>query len=306
MLPSTFFSVLVVSSVGGVLSHLFIVLCLFLPQGEEGKKKLGQSVTLAYRYVAGSNLLFCLSNPGVSFQCLQKNFCFDHRIISQLLFVFNCMTLYCTIWFTAILCLFYCIKILQSVNSLFLKLKSNISMLLRWSMASGILVNSFSSSYIFLMDTCRLLIIQNKTDTNVQNSPSNVFMEALYGLFYIIFPSVVTLLSCLTIMIYLCRHIIKIKNRLKDTQSCLERQRRVVILFSTQLFLYIVIIVSSLKSYSFYTICKEANYVFFEVNSLCCWAMAANLILQNRFLRWKLENILTSFRQLVLRIKQKC
>uniref|UniRef100_A0A8C4RS83 Taste receptor type 2 n=1 Tax=Erpetoichthys calabaricus TaxID=27687 RepID=A0A8C4RS83_ERPCA len=236
---SNHFTILLLLSVGGFGSNLFIVLCMFLHSGEDVRKKLGPSATLAFRYVYGANLFLCVLTPTAFLQCLDKEHCGSHELLSKVLAFLFCIPLYDTMWFTAILCLFYCSKILQSQNSLFVKIKHNIFTRLRWSLASGILLNSVTACCVFAYPLCIPQKAENITEMSSLDKVKNLLFVVIYGTIYIFLPFAVLGLSCLSILAYLCRHIVRMRRPSSDiAQPRLESQERTVVLLSIQVLLY--------------------------------------------------------------------
>ncbi|XP_078521561.1 taste receptor type 2 member 40-like [Lissotriton helveticus] len=120
-------------------------------------------------------------------------------------------------WFTACLCIFYCVKIVDFSHPLFIRLKMRISKLVPW-MLLGSVVGSIAlsiASYLSSYEKSLENSIDNLTSNVITNNNTlNMSYSYLYAVFAldICLPLVCDIASMTLILISLCRHTQRMRN----------------------------------------------------------------------------------------------
>uniref|UniRef100_A0A8C4TGB3 Taste receptor type 2 n=1 Tax=Erpetoichthys calabaricus TaxID=27687 RepID=A0A8C4TGB3_ERPCA len=289
----SFNTLLGVSSASGLLGNLFIICCLVIPWGEENKRRGGRNVSLTIGCVAGANEFICFFSVVQVFLLLCKNMCICLKLNFLILFFFS-TSYYCTMWFTALLFLLYCVKILSSQNGIFLKIKKNISNMVHWGIGAGLFsCAGVNMSWVFYVFNQNGTVSGNDSSTMdcYNNNMNNIVLSISFFIFYIILPLCLMNLSCVAICIFLCKHICNISIDVFQNRR-FERQKQIISMLFFQMLAY-----AGLASCLFLSTfpCQmhiplvAMEYLFLIAPPMYCLLTSVNLIFRNGFLRWKVR-----------------
>ncbi|KAK1151676.1 taste receptor type 2 member 4-like [Acipenser oxyrinchus oxyrinchus] len=265
----------------GVLSNLLIILCLVLPWGGEGQLKGSGAVNLAVGSVAGSNALLCLSST-LWFLLALLNKC-QHQWACKTILYILVVSMYTSIWFTSLLCIFYCAKILPAQSSLFFRIKKNISQWLQWGLVVSLVIICMMSSFVLVLDVYpsnstlynTTAVNSSGADVSQQNTIS-VFFGLCY-FFLVALPVGLMVSSCVAILVYLCKHVRRMESGSSEFSSPqLESHKRVIWMIATQVFLYclcilVVALTNAINVLSVLTVNAIFNL------ALCCYTFGTSV-----------------------------
>uniref|UniRef100_A0A8C4TDV4 Taste receptor type 2 n=1 Tax=Erpetoichthys calabaricus TaxID=27687 RepID=A0A8C4TDV4_ERPCA len=294
-----------------LLGNLFIICCLIMPWGEEDKRRGGRNVNLTIGCVAGANASICFFSVVHVFVRLCKNICMNTLELYFLILFFLSTSYLCTIWFTALLFLLYCVKILPFQNGIFLKIKKNISKMVHWGIGSGFFLCSGTNTFQFLA-----IINQNKTlsgnDSTTtdcySNSTSSMVLLFIFLVFYILLPLCLMNLSCVAICIFLYKHIHNIRTDALQNPH-FERQKQIISMLFFQMLAYAGLASCFLLSTlpCLMLISQDAKEYLYSIGPpVYSLFTSVNLIFRNGFLRWKVRLLYCNISKLLYGPAGRC
>ncbi|XP_061473816.1 taste receptor type 2 member 1-like [Rhineura floridana] len=142
---------------------------------------------------------------------------FGNHLMLQFLYLFATFVIFSRFWLTAWLCVFYCIKIVNSTQSLFLWCKLRISKLVPW-----LLVGSQVFSLVLSFFAMQNKHIQRQSNTAVNNTnvtqgKTQPDLASSFKVFFLITGSgcslLVVLISSVVVVASLCRHVCKMSGK---------------------------------------------------------------------------------------------
>ncbi|KAG2467650.1 TA2R3 protein, partial [Polypterus senegalus] len=288
--------------VGGFLGNFLIFLALVLTLAEDGVGTMNGSplVNLIVGLTSGANLLLCGSSAGLYYENAAERFPYFLTSFQKFLVFLSNEGLFCTIWFTALLCLLYCLKILSCNHSLFLKVKQNIPKLVCFGIVSGLIMSTVSSNMPLFFYSFKLNITLNSSYSTASlasyycENPLTWVFIGLFGLVWVSFPFGVCVISCVTVISFLHQHLRNMKSNSSELSNCrLKSPKRVLQMISFQVLLYIVLllevfggVLASGASQNF----QSSSYMI--IYPLYCLMTSANIIVKNRSIRMKLASII--------------
>nr|XP_034961919.1 taste receptor type 2 member 1-like [Zootoca vivipara] len=138
-------------------------------------------------------------------------------VIFGVYYFFLTFGLFFRLWVIALLCVFYCVKIVNSTHSLFLWCKLRISRMVPWLLGGSLVITSFDSfitiqnRYISLMGNATV------NDANVtQGKSENEFHSSLQVLLLIgntVCPFLLVFLCSILVVTSLCRHVCRVTGK---------------------------------------------------------------------------------------------
>uniref|UniRef100_A0A8C4TH51 Taste receptor type 2 n=1 Tax=Erpetoichthys calabaricus TaxID=27687 RepID=A0A8C4TH51_ERPCA len=281
--------------VGGFLGNLLIFLALVLTSAEDGVGTRNGSplVNLMVGLTSGANLLLCGSSAGLYYENVAERFPYFLTSFEKFLAFLNNEGLFCTIWFTALLCLLYCLKILSCKHSLFLKVKQNIPKLVPFGIVSGLIMSTASSNVPFLFYCFKLNVTLNSSSSTASpvsyynDNPMTWVFIGLFGLVWVSFPFGVCVISCVTVVSFLHQHLRNMKSNSSELSNCrLKSPKRVLLMISFQVLLYIMLLLESFASTLAFGVSQNLqNTSYMIIYPLYCLMASANIIIRNGSIR---------------------
>ncbi|XP_062977654.1 taste receptor type 2 member 1-like [Elgaria multicarinata webbii] len=221
---------------------------------------------------------------------------FGNSIILQILNGIAVFAVYSRFWLTALLCVFYCIKIVNSNNSLFLWCKMRISWLI-----PQLLVGSLVISMIVSIFSIRQTSTQSKSNTtaNIRNVTQGKTLIPFYTSSQLLFlsiysgcPLLVVLLCSILVVASLCRHVCRMTSKESSFRSLqAEAHVRAAGTVLSLLILYLLLYLTENVTMLIHTYKNRFVYVF--VLLVYAPAQATILILVNPKLNQEATRMLT-------------
>ncbi|XP_063775538.1 taste receptor type 2 member 4-like [Pseudophryne corroboree] len=156
--------------------------------------------------------------------------------------------MFCSLWWGTVLCVFYCVKITNYSNRLFLRLKMNISRMVPWLLLTSLLVSILCSLpcrwavfSIHYMNSTQLTNDTNDGNVAININYTNVVITYLAGSIipFLIFCAAVSLLIA-----SLLKHTRNMSsNNSGFTKSQLDAHKRTIINMTSFLFFYILFLI---------------------------------------------------------------
>ncbi|XP_062825434.1 taste receptor type 2 member 8-like [Anolis carolinensis] len=141
----------------------------------------------------------------------------------SLMYSLNDFIIICRHWFTACLCVFYYIKIVNSTHSLFLWCKLRISWLVPRLIAGSLVVSLF---LVLFMSFFTLINIQRNTTligTQMNEEISQHHNTGIHEILFLIVgsgsPLLVILVCCILVVASLCKHVYRMKSKEHNSRS---------------------------------------------------------------------------------------
>ncbi|XP_066543117.1 taste receptor type 2 member 40-like [Amia ocellicauda] len=274
----------------GCSASIVVLLCVLRTRQVELKEKRTSDANLIIGIVAISNMLLCLNTAVWVLDSGINNFCQYPGIAFMVLF--NQFLTVCTsIWYNALLCLYYCLKILPAKTGCFRAIKSHLSHLVRWALLIIFFLCFGMSWNSLLKGHCRPQNLTNSTEL-LATYESTVKQEDLIFtvvcvLIGLVLPFTVMMASCVAILRHLRAHIRRMKSGCSEFSSSprLDSERRVMRLMSCQVLLYSVsLILYTWMIYSGDTVSQCWFYSTMPL-TLFCLTMSVNFLLLNPNLR---------------------
>uniref|UniRef100_A0A6J0THS1 Taste receptor type 2 n=1 Tax=Pogona vitticeps TaxID=103695 RepID=A0A6J0THS1_9SAUR len=230
-------------ALGGLISNGFIVTVTIrdwaksksLASSEQLLLSLGIS-NLCAAVILAPHYFSIFSNSTMSDDTIAKLFPFSIFIVTS------------RFWFTAWLCVFYCVKIVNSTQSLFLWWKRKISWLIPRLLVGSLIIPLFISWIAFRNI---LLAIKSKTMANVTNGTqgnTTPYLSPAFKLSFLSvgsgFPLLVVFLCSILVIGSLCRHICRMKGNkssLKSLQTEAHRKAAGTVLYLLVLYISFVV-----------------------------------------------------------------
>uniref|UniRef100_A0A8C4RS66 Taste receptor type 2 n=1 Tax=Erpetoichthys calabaricus TaxID=27687 RepID=A0A8C4RS66_ERPCA len=277
----------------GFLGSLLIIVCLVLASEKQGeKKRRSLHADLTVGFMAGANMLICALSGGIFILISVGNISSFCKFLMFLL----CDFVFCSIWFTALLCFLYCLKILSFPHSLFVQMKSSIPKLVICGLIYGLFAGTiFSGASLLYFLTPSLPL--NATNSSLQeiyafSQTSKWIFLAFFWLCWVSFPFTVAVVSCVAILSFLCRHMQKVKDN-GSRISNFEGHIRVIQMLFCQVFLYVVLLFVILSSTILAQIDKlSINEHYLLVYPLYCSATSINLIVKHGSIRRRMHSLI--------------
>uniref|UniRef100_A0A8C4SZX3 Taste receptor type 2 n=1 Tax=Erpetoichthys calabaricus TaxID=27687 RepID=A0A8C4SZX3_ERPCA len=277
----------------GFLGSLLIIVCLVLASEKQGeKKRRSLHADLTVGFMAGANMLICALSGGIFILISVGNISSFCKFLMFLL----CDFVFCSIWFTALLCFLYCLKILSFPHSLFVQMKSSIPKLVICGLIYGLFAGTIFSGASLLYFLPPSLPL-NATNSSLQeiyafSRTSKWIFLAFFWLCWVSFPFTVAVVSCVAILSFLCRHMQKVKDN-GSRISNFESHIRVIQMLSCQVFLYVVLLFVILSSTILAQIDKlSISELFLLVYPLYCSATSINLIVKHGSIRRRMQSLI--------------
>ncbi|XP_062977657.1 taste receptor type 2 member 1-like [Elgaria multicarinata webbii] len=219
-----------------------------------------------------------------------------NSIILRILNGIASFAVYSRFWLTALLCVFYCIKIVNSNNSLFLWCKMRISWLI-----PQLLMGSLVISMIVSIFSIRQTSIQSKSNTtaNIRNVTQAKTLISFYTSsqqlvlsIYSGCPLLVVLLCSILVVASLCRHVCRMTSKESSFRNFqTEAHVRAAGTVLSLLILYLLLYLTENVAVLIYTDKNRFIYVF--VLLVYAPAQATILILVNPKLNQEATRMLT-------------
>ncbi|XP_062977649.1 taste receptor type 2 member 8-like [Elgaria multicarinata webbii] len=219
-----------------------------------------------------------------------------NSIILQILNGIAAFAVYSRFWLTALLCVFYCIKIVNSNNSLFLWCKMRISWLI-----PQLLVGSLVISMIVSIFSIRQTSTQSKSNTtaNIRNVTQAKTLISFYTSSQLLFlsicsgcPLLVVLLCSILVVASLCRHVCRMTSKESSFRNLqAEAHVRAAGTVLSLLILYLLLYLTENVAVLIHTDKNRFVYVF--VLLVYAPAQATILILVNPKLNQEATRMLT-------------
>ncbi|XP_062977648.1 taste receptor type 2 member 8-like [Elgaria multicarinata webbii] len=203
---------------------------------------------------------------------------------------------YCRFWLTALLCVFYCIKIVNSNNSLFLWCKMRIS----WLMPQ-LLMGCLVISMIISIFSIRQTSMQSKSNTtanirNVTQAKTTISFYTSYQLLFLSIcsgcPLLVVLLCSILVVASLCRHVCRMTSKESSFRNFqTEAHVRAAGTMLSLLILYLLLYLTENVAVLIYT--YKNRFVYVVALLVYAPAQATILILVNPKLNQEATRMLT-------------
>uniref|UniRef100_A0ABM5FI03 Taste receptor type 2 n=1 Tax=Pogona vitticeps TaxID=103695 RepID=A0ABM5FI03_9SAUR len=269
-------------ALGGLISNGFIVTVTIRDWTKSKRLTSSEQLLLS---LGISNLCAIVALYPYYLNAVSANIVSDKS--KEKLFPFSVFIVTSRFWFTAWLCVFYCVKIVNSTQSLFLWWKRKISWLiprlLLGSLIIPFLIGCYASQNISVV-----LTIKSNTMTNVTNGTQGKTVKYLIDSFkfsyYIIgsgFPFLVVFFCSILVVGSLCRHICRIKGNkssLKTLQTEAHMKAAGTVLYLLVLYILFVVAQSIATSTPLE---KEAAVLVSVVMMAYSPAQAAILVMVN-------------------------
>ncbi|XP_066472946.1 taste receptor type 2 member 8-like [Tiliqua scincoides] len=199
MIPSLYTVILITVfglALGGFTSNAFIIAVIVT---EWAKSSSLNSSELLLLSLGVSNICFIATAIAAVFWSIFRNF-----LMPQVIGIIMGIAVLSRFWFTAWLCVFYCVKIVNSTHFLFLWCKQRISQLLPWILAASAAISIISPFFAFRLVPVHL---QGKTSTvNItgmaQEEAEGKILPS-YEIFFLVIGS-----SCPLLVVFLCSIVI--------------------------------------------------------------------------------------------------
>nr|XP_028573281.1 taste receptor type 2 member 1-like [Podarcis muralis] len=157
--------------------------------------------------------------------------------------------LFSRLWVIAWLCVFYCIKIVNSTHSLFLWCKLRISRLVPW-LLGGSLVITFLASFTAIQNEQCNSLMSNATVNNANMTQGKTenkldcFLEDLLLIGHTVCPFLIVFICSILVVTSLCRHVCQMtgkesKFRSPQTEAHVKAAGTVLFLLILSIFFYV-------------------------------------------------------------------
>ncbi|XP_078521562.1 taste receptor type 2 member 9-like [Lissotriton helveticus] len=193
----------------GILANAFIVVFLLLAWAQGRRLNTCDLILVSLGF--GSIFYQCSS---VCFRLLGFQVIY---VNPQFVFFIDVYSSSTTSWFTACLCIFYCVKIVDFNHHLFFWLKIRISKMVPWMLMGSVMgsialgIPSYLSSYEESLENSTAILISNVTINNNALNMAKSYQYARVAL-GICLPLVLDIASMQLILISLCRHTRRMNN----------------------------------------------------------------------------------------------
>ncbi|KAJ6667702.1 hypothetical protein lerEdw1_016023 [Lerista edwardsae] len=203
--PIAFLVTLTGLALGGFTSNAFIIAVIVI---EWAKSRSLNSSELLLLSLGMSNIC---STVSVMAAVYWEHHNLRNFFMSRVTYIFVSIALLSRFWFTAWLCVFYCIKIVNCTHSLFLWCKQRISWLLPWILVASAVISVLSSVLAFQFVPVRLQSNTTVNITGIVHEELEITVLSSYQIFFLVVgsscPLLVVLLCCIFIVASLYRHV---------------------------------------------------------------------------------------------------
>ncbi|XP_066472900.1 taste receptor type 2 member 40-like [Tiliqua scincoides] len=292
-LPIAFLVTLHGLALGGFTSNAFITAVIVI---EWAKSRSLNSSELLLLSLSISNICCTASVMAVVYR---EHFNIRNYLMSRVTNVLLNIAVLSRYWFTAWLCVFYCIKIVNGTHSLFLWCKQRILCLLPWTLAASAVISIFSSVFAFQFVPVHLQ--SNTTTANITDMTQNAGEDKIlpsYEIFYFVIGcsgSLLVVLLCSTVTVaFLYRHVCQMTGkessfRNPQTEAHFKAARTVLFL----LFLYLSFFLAQILPLTSSTEYKKIVFCVYCIVLIgYSLAQAAILVLVNTRLKQALTQML--------------
>ncbi|XP_066472923.1 taste receptor type 2 member 40-like [Tiliqua scincoides] len=287
LLPTAWLVTLTGLALVGFTSNAFIIAVIVT---EWAKSRSLNSSELLLLSLGTSNIC-CTVSLNVSI--------FDFRNIetTQAIYTFGNIAMLSRFWFTAWLCVFYCIKIVNSTHFLFLWCKQRISQLLPWILLASAAISILASVFAFHLVPVHLqsnTTTVNMTDMGREELEIKVLPS--FMTFFLVngssFPLLVVFLCSIVTVASLYRHVCQMTGkdsslRNSQTEAHFKAARAMLFLFFLYLSNYIAMILVSIARIE-----ESAHFVCFMVIMGYSLAQAVILVWVNPKLKQAIPQML--------------
>nr|XP_020644812.1 taste receptor type 2 member 4-like [Pogona vitticeps] len=203
----------IILSLGGIISNSFIIATMIKKWAKCRRLASNDQLLLS---LGLSN--FCASALEIIFYL--PRFWTGILLLFPPLYFFSFIVVMSRFWFTAWLCIFYCIKIMSSTHPLFIQCKLRISWLIPRLLVGSLLISIFIFPFRNVFVQTQMNITTNATNGIKEMAPYG-FTLPLGGIFFVVAsgcPLLVVLLCSILVVASLCKHI----RRMTDKESCFQ------------------------------------------------------------------------------------
>ncbi|XP_066543118.1 taste receptor type 2 member 40-like [Amia ocellicauda] len=271
-------------------ASIIVLLCVLRTRYVELKEKRTSDANLIIGTVAISNMLMCLNTAVWALDNSVNNFC-KYPVIATMVLFNEVLTVCTSIWYNALLCLYYCLKILPAKTGCFRAIKSHLSHSVRWALLIIFFLCFGMSWNSLLKGHCQPQNLTNSTELLATYESTvkqeNLIFTVVGSFLFLVLPFTVMTTSCVAILRHLRAHIRRMKSGCSEFSSLprLDSERRVMRLMSCQVLLYSVsLILYTWMSYSNSDVTQFQFYSTIPL-TLFCLTTSVNFLLRNPNLR---------------------
>ncbi|KAG8546499.1 hypothetical protein GDO81_018773 [Engystomops pustulosus] len=219
----------------------------------------------------------------------------DNLLLLKIHFALSCMVMSCNVWFSTFLCVYFCLKIVNVKNTLYICLQRNFQKILPWLFVSAIL-GSVLVSLPFILN------ITKEDPSNIKLNTSAINRQSKFALMNIKTKDILSYMtlswiamlilpiSAFTIVTSLLKHINQVQQsfggfRSPNMKAHVQALSTIISFLVTNV---IILLVFSVNVIAHDEIWNYLIYPFYSLSKVViCW----NLIKGNRNLKKTLKNI---------------